>query len=109
MEQPIGCWDLHFPKHAYELKKALHRVIHAPRAWYDRLTTFIVNNGHKQGIYDKTSFIKHIKNDIMYSKFYVDDIVFGFMSCAHTQEFISLMQHEFEMRIVGELSIFLGI
>lgn len=35
-----------------------------------------------------------------------DDIVFGSISCVHIQEFINLMQKEFEITIVGELKIF---
>ena len=49
----------------------------APRAWYDRLTTFLLDNDFQRGSVDKTLFVKHTKSHILVAHIYVDDIVFG--------------------------------
>jgi len=45
----------------------------------------------------------------MIAQIYVDDIVFGGMSNQMVQHFVCQMQSEFEMRLVGELTYFLGL
>jgi len=43
VEQPKGFIDSNFPNHVYKLKKALYGLKQNPRAWYERLTEFLVN------------------------------------------------------------------
>lgn len=40
---------------------------------------------------------------------YIDDIVFGSFSSSKKDNFVKSMQDKFEMRIVGELTYFLGL
>ena len=40
---------------------------------------------------------------------YVDDIIFGSNEESMSQNFSSLMQQEFEMSLLGELTYFLGL
>ena len=40
---------------------------------------------------------------------YVDDIIFGSNEESMSQNFASVMQQEFEMSLVGELTYFLGL
>ncbi|CAM8895755.1 unnamed protein product [Rhodiola kirilowii] len=47
--QPKGFEDPHHPTHVYRLKKALYGLQQAPRAWYERLTVFLVDHGYLQG------------------------------------------------------------
>ena len=54
-------------------------------------------------------FIKQLNSRILVVQIYVDDIIFGFISSNHEQEFMSQMKKEFEMRMVGELTYFLGL
>ncbi|GJS61572.1 putative ribonuclease H-like domain-containing protein [Tanacetum coccineum] len=49
----------------------------APRAWYETLSTYLLDNGFHRGMIDKTLFIKRDKSDIMLVQVYVDDIIFG--------------------------------
>jgi len=108
-EQPKGFVDPSFPNHVYRLKKALHGLKQAPRAWYERLTQFLVNQGYRKGGTDKTLFVKDNNGRLMIARIYVDDIVFGGMSNKMVQHFIQQMQSEFEMSLVGELTYFLGL
>ena len=49
VEQPKGFIDPNFPDHVYKLKKALYGLKQAPKAWYERLTKFLINQGYKKG------------------------------------------------------------
>ncbi|GJV91281.1 retrovirus-related pol polyprotein from transposon TNT 1-94 [Tanacetum coccineum] len=44
VSQPDGFVDPDFPNHVYRLKKALYGLKHAPRAWYDKLSSFLIEN-----------------------------------------------------------------
>ncbi|GJZ94634.1 putative ribonuclease H-like domain-containing protein [Tanacetum coccineum] len=78
--QPKGFEDPYFPKHVYKVVKALYGLHQAPRAW-----------------------------DILLVQVYVDDIIFGSTNKAWCEEFEVLMQGEFEMSAMGEMSFFLGL
>jgi hypothetical protein len=45
VEQPKGFIDPSFPSHMYRLKKALYSLKQTPRAWYERLTNFLLVKG----------------------------------------------------------------
>ena len=49
VEQPKGFQDPHFPNHVLRLKKALYGLKQAPRAWYDCLTSYLLDHGFKRG------------------------------------------------------------
>ncbi|GJR02849.1 retrovirus-related pol polyprotein from transposon TNT 1-94 [Tanacetum coccineum] len=42
--QPDGIVDLDFPDHVYMLKNALYILKQAPRAWYDKLSSFLIEH-----------------------------------------------------------------
>ncbi|GMP54042.1 hypothetical protein CsSME_00019320 [Camellia sinensis var. sinensis] len=109
VEQPKGFEDPKCPNHVYKLDKALYGLKQAPRAWYDRLTTFLLDNDFQRGSVDKTLFVKHTKSHILVAQIYVDDIVFGSTAEHLVKYFSDCMTHEFEMSMMGELSYFLGL
>ncbi|CAL8169299.1 unnamed protein product [Prunus armeniaca] len=88
---------------------ALYGLKQAPRAWYERLSSHLLGNGYVRGSVDKTLFVKRFKKDVLIAQVYVDDIVVGFTSDLHVQDFIYVMTSEFEMSLVGELNYFLGL
>nr|GEX04766.1 retrovirus-related Pol polyprotein from transposon TNT 1-94 [Tanacetum cinerariifolium] len=55
--QPEGFIDADHPSHVYKLKKALYGLKQAPRAWYDELSTFLLQNHFFKGTIDPTLFI----------------------------------------------------
>ena len=57
VEQPKGFEDPKFPSHVYRLKKAPNGLKQAPRAWYGRLTTYLLEKKFDNGEVDKTLFI----------------------------------------------------
>ncbi|CAL8120822.1 unnamed protein product [Prunus armeniaca] len=92
VEQPAGFQDPIHPNHVYRLKKALYGLKQAPRAWYDRLSTHLLQKGYTRGSIDKTLFVKRTKQDLMVAQVYVDDIVFGSTSDILVKEFHEVQQ-----------------
>ncbi|GKE00405.1 putative ribonuclease H-like domain-containing protein, partial [Tanacetum coccineum] len=56
--QPKGFEDPFYPKHVYRVVKALYGLHQAPRAWYTRLSTFLLKHNYRRGAIDKILFIK---------------------------------------------------
>nr|GEY44136.1 hypothetical protein [Tanacetum cinerariifolium]GEY44137.1 hypothetical protein [Tanacetum cinerariifolium] len=54
MCQPEGFINADHPSHVYKLKKALYGLKQAPRAWYDKLSTFLLQNHFFKGTIDPT-------------------------------------------------------
>ncbi|GKE84132.1 putative ribonuclease H-like domain-containing protein, partial [Tanacetum coccineum] len=65
VNQPPGFVDPEFPNRVYKVEKALYGLHQAPRAWYETLSTYLLENGFRRGTIDKTLFIKKTKNDIL--------------------------------------------
>ena len=77
IEQPPGFINHAFPDHVFKLNKALYGLKQVPRAWYERLSTFLLNNDFIRENVDTTLFIKKNNDDILVVHIYVDDIIFG--------------------------------
>ena len=48
VKQPPGFEDVELPDHVFKLNKALYGVKQAPKAWYERLSKFLLKNGFKR-------------------------------------------------------------
>nr|GEZ36763.1 hypothetical protein [Tanacetum cinerariifolium] len=66
--QPEGFIDADHPSHIYKLKKALYGLKQAPRAWYDELSTFLLQNHFFKGTIDPTFFIRCFHDDILVTR-----------------------------------------
>ncbi|GKE74224.1 putative ribonuclease H-like domain-containing protein, partial [Tanacetum coccineum] len=75
--QPPGFEDPYFPDKVYKVEKALYGLHQAPRAWYETLSTYLLENRFRRGTIDKTLLFKKDKSDILLVQVYVDDIIFG--------------------------------
>ena len=62
MEQPKGFQDPHFWDHVLRLKKALYGLKQVPRAWYDRLMSYLLDRGFKRGQADQTLLLNKMRN-----------------------------------------------
>ncbi|GJT95616.1 putative ribonuclease H-like domain-containing protein [Tanacetum coccineum] len=107
--QPPGFVDPEFPEKVYKVEKALYGLHQAPRAWYETLSTYLLDNGFHRGQIDKTLFIKRLKGDILLVQVYVDDIIFGSTKKSLCDEFEQIMHNRFQMSSMGELTFFLGL
>nr|GEY02171.1 putative ribonuclease H-like domain-containing protein [Tanacetum cinerariifolium] len=107
--QPPGFEDLEYPDKVYKVVKALYGLHQAPRAWYETLATYLLENGFQRVTIDQTLFIKKQQKDILLVQIYVDDIIFGATNKALCQSFEKLMKDKFQMISMGELTFFLGL
>jgi hypothetical protein len=87
----------------------LYGLKQAPRAWYARLKTFLLELGYVMGSVDKTLFTLNHGIDFLLVQIYVDDIIFGGSSHSLVSSFQEMMDNEFQMSMMGELTFFLGI
>ncbi|GKB80102.1 putative ribonuclease H-like domain-containing protein, partial [Tanacetum coccineum] len=95
--QPPGFEDPEFPDKVYKVEKALYGLHQAPRAWYETLSTYLLDDGFQRGQIDKTLFIKRIKSDILLVQVYVDDIIFRYTKKELCIDFEKLMHMKFQM------------
>nr|GEY63513.1 uncharacterized mitochondrial protein AtMg00810-like [Tanacetum cinerariifolium] len=109
VSQPEGFIDPKFPNDVYRLKKALYALKHAPRAWYDELSSFLIEHGFTKGIVDTTLFARCRGGDILLVQVYVDGIIFGSTNPDFSKRFANLMKNNFEMSMMGELKFFIGL
>nr|GFA38019.1 copia protein [Tanacetum cinerariifolium] len=107
--QPEVFIDANHPSHVYKLKKALYGLKQAPKAWYDELSTFLLQNHFIKGTIDPTLFIRRFHDDILVVQVYVDDIIFGSTHPRYTHLFSNLMKSRFEMSMMGEMTFFLRL
>ncbi|GJZ57497.1 putative ribonuclease H-like domain-containing protein [Tanacetum coccineum] len=63
--QPPGFEDPDFPDRVYKVEKALYGIHQAPKAWYETLSTYLLDTDFQRGKIDKTLFIKRYKCDIL--------------------------------------------
>nr|GEY17859.1 ribonuclease H-like domain-containing protein [Tanacetum cinerariifolium] len=59
--QPLGFEDLDYPDKVYKVVKALYGLHQAPRAWYETLANYLLENGFQRDKIDQTLFIKKQK------------------------------------------------
>ncbi|GKA62183.1 retrovirus-related pol polyprotein from transposon TNT 1-94 [Tanacetum coccineum] len=109
VHQSDGFVDPDFSNHVYRLKKALYSLKQAPRAWYDKLSSFLIEHHFIKGIVNPTLFTKRHGDDILLVQIYVDDIIFGSTKPVFSTRFAKLMKDNFEMSMIGEMKFFLGL
>nr|GEU34011.1 putative ribonuclease H-like domain-containing protein [Tanacetum cinerariifolium] len=107
--QPLGFENLDYPDKVYKVVKALYELHQAPRAWYETLASYLLENGFQRGKIDQTLFIKRQKDDILLVQIYVDDIIFGCTYKDLCKAFEKLIKDKFQTSSMGELIFFLGL
>jgi hypothetical protein len=93
----------------YKLSKTLYEHKQASRAWYVRLKTFLLDYGYVMGSVDNTLFTLKHGNDFLLVQIYADDIIFGGSSHVLVSRFQEMMEKEFYMSLMGELTFFFTI
>ncbi|GJS48018.1 retrovirus-related pol polyprotein from transposon TNT 1-94 [Tanacetum coccineum] len=117
VRQPDGFVDPDFPNNVYRLKKALYGLKkkalyglkQAHRAWYDKISSFLIEHHFTKGIVDPTLFTRRYGDDILLVKIYVDDIIFKSTNPVFSNRFAKLIKDNFEMLMIGEMKFFLRL
>ncbi|GJX50181.1 retrovirus-related pol polyprotein from transposon TNT 1-94 [Tanacetum coccineum] len=107
--QPPGFIDFEKPNHVYKLKKALYGLKQATKAWYNRLKPFLIKHAYNMGIVDNTLFIKKKGSNLIIIQIYINDIIFGSTCQQLCDDFVKIINDEFEMSMMGELNFFLRL
>ncbi|GKB86724.1 retrovirus-related pol polyprotein from transposon TNT 1-94 [Tanacetum coccineum] len=107
--QPSRFINFTKPNHVYRLKKALYGLKQTPKAWYDRLKSFLIKHDYAIGMVDNKLFTKKKDSNLIIVQIYVDDNIFGSTCQELCDDFAKIMHDEFEMSMMDELFFFLGL
>jgi hypothetical protein len=108
VEQPPDFESEGYPNHVYKLHKLLYVLKQAPRAWYECLRDFLIENGFRIGKADSTLFTRKMGKDLFVCQIYIADIIFGSTNKSFCDEFSKIMTDRFEMFMMEVLTFFLG-
>ncbi|XP_020104098.1 uncharacterized protein LOC109721092 [Ananas comosus] len=109
MEQPKGFESKTHPQYVCKLRKAVHGLKQALRAWYDKIGEFLVQSGYQVTPADSSLFVKKQQEKISIVLVYVDDLI---ITRDDEEEINSIRENlsiRFQMKELGELRHFLGL
>lgn len=67
--------DPKFYDHVYKLSKALNELKQAPKAWYEKLSSFLVKKGYRREKIYTTLFLNEQEGDLLVVQSYMDAII----------------------------------
>ncbi|KAG8489064.1 hypothetical protein CXB51_017032 [Gossypium anomalum] len=82
----------------------------APRAWYDRIDTYLSRLGFEKSVSEATLYVKRLKGEtLLIVSLYVDDLLVTGSKEELINEFKEQMLKVFEMTDLGVMTYFLGM
>lgn len=87
----------------------MYRLKQAPRAWFQRLTSYLIKLGFHDSKSDPSLFILSLARLKMSILIYVDDILFSGSDSKAKGNIISQLNQEFSLKDLGNVHFFLGI
>jgi hypothetical protein len=109
VKQPLGFENSKYPHRVYKFSETLYGLKQASRAWYAMLKTILLEHGYVMESVDKTLFTVKHGTDFLLVQIYVDHIIFDSSSHTLVSRFQKMIENEFQMSMVGELTFFSGI
>ena len=109
MEVPEGLKDPKRPNLVCKLLKSLYGLKHAPRQWYAKIHSFLVELGFISSSNDPCLYTLHTSSEFMIIVLYVDDILIAGSKRASIDSIKEKFKARFEMKDMGEASEILGI
>jgi hypothetical protein len=109
IEQPQGLHDKNQPDSLCRLHKAINGLKQVPRAWFTRLSTFLLDIGFTASLVDNSLFVLISGAVQIYILMYVDEIILTGTHPLALTSLICKLQQEFPLKDLGPLSFFLGI
>jgi len=90
-----------------KLKKSLHGIKQAPRAWYTNISRYFTDIGFSKYFSDSDLYVLNQRKDVVLILFYVDDLLITGNNDEIIQECISKLKETFEMIDLGLLHYYL--
>ena len=107
---PPGLENRSNQKLVCRLKKSLYGLKQSPRAWFDRFTRTLTDNGYLQCQADHTLFVKgEFRGKMAILIVYVDDIILTGDDSEEILRLKKVLATEFEIKDLGTLKYFLGM
>jgi hypothetical protein len=107
VEQPPDFESEGYPNHVYKLHKTLYGHKQAPRAWYECLRVFLIENDFRIGKADSTLFTRKMGKYLFVCQICVDDIIFGSTNKSFCDELCKIITDRFKMFMMEVLTFFL--
>jgi hypothetical protein len=109
MVQPLGYIDSQNTAAVCCLKKAIYGLKQAPRAWFQRLSTKLLELGFHSSKSDISLFIYNSGGVRLFALVYVDDIIIIGSSNNVIDSLIQTLSATFPIKELGQLNYFLGV
>ncbi|KAG9441433.1 hypothetical protein H6P81_017287 [Aristolochia fimbriata] len=109
MVQPLGFQDKTHPDAVCWLHKSLYGLKQCPIAWYQRLTSYLIDLGFVLSKADSSLLVRYTSTATIFILIYVDDIIITCSSAKDIACFVANLQREFSIKYLGTLHYFLGI
>jgi Reverse transcriptase (RNA-dependent DNA polymerase) len=91
------------------LNKSIYGLKQSPRAWYEKLSHFLLSCNFKTSWADTSLFTKHNEHGITVVLVYVDDIIITGNSQLEINSIKNSLKQKFDIKDLGKLKYFLGI
>lgn len=109
MIQPPGFVDPNLHSHVCRLKKSLYGLKQAPRAWYQELSTCLIQLGFQQSKSDSSLFIYTCDGVTIFFLIYVDDLLITGSDSTVISKVVEQLGRRFSLKDLGPLNYFLDI
>ena len=109
ISQPEGFEIKGKEDHILKLRKALHGLKQAPRAWNSKLNGVLIQKGFVRSKNDYAVYYKKVMQERVIIGVYIDDMIITGPNSCKIKKFKESMKQVFEMTDLGLLSSYLGI
>jgi hypothetical protein len=109
MAQPPGFLHPQYPQHVCKLHKSIYGLRQAPRVWFSHLTDKLQAIGFKRSQADHSLYVYQHGSILLYFLIYFDDIILAGADLNFINHVISLLQFDFPIKNLGELSFFFDV
>ena len=109
MRQPLGFVDKQLPNHVCKLQSSIYGFKHAPRAWFQRFSDFLLQLGFQESTCDYSLFVFNHKGMYLILLIYVDDILITGNNPRQMSRLITKLGTLFSMKDLGPLNYLLGV
>ncbi|XP_051139087.1 uncharacterized mitochondrial protein AtMg00810-like [Andrographis paniculata] len=92
-----------------QLRRALYEMKQAPRAWFAKFSTALLQYGFSASPYDFVLFIRRSPAGIIILLLYVDDMVTTGDDTSGISDLQTYLHRHFDMKNLGQLHYFLGL